>query len=255
MEPFSEILQGKSRLFIKSKKWILSKEMNRKIKTVKLVADPYPPYQYEENDTVKGIDHDIITAAFEEYKIRTKTQLFPWEVCIEHMEMKKVDGIFQITITPEREEMFLFSKPFRTARSVFFRNAKVSVRLNKGVEILTQLKGYKLGVLAGYSYDPMIDSLREPVRTEVKSQKMLLENLLRGEFDLAIMDLGVAAYLIEKMHLDGIEWVEGYEVTRQLHVAFQKNLCELVNLFNAGLDKVKGKDLYNKIFKNYGLDY
>lgn len=229
--------------------------MNQRIKTVKLVADPYPPYQYKENNTVKGIDHDIITAAFEEYKIKTKTQLFAWEVCIEHMEMKKVDGIFQITITPEREKAFLFSKPFRTAKTAFFRNTKTPIRLNKDVEILTQLKRYKLGVLAGYSYDPMIDSLTEPVRTEVNSQEMLLEDLLRRKFDLALMDLGVAAYLIEKMGMDDIERVEGYEITRQLHVAFQKHLHELVNLFNAGLDKVKEKGLYNKIFKNYGLDY
>jgi len=229
--------------------------MNQKIETVKLVADPYPPYQYKANNTVKGIDHDIITAAFEEYKIKTKTQLFPWEVCIEHMEMKKVDGIFQITITPEREKAFLFSKPFRTAKTVLFRNTKTPVRFNKDVEILCQLKRHKLGVLAGYSYDPRIDSLREPVRTEVKSQEMLLENLLRGRFDLAIMDLGVAAYLMEKMDMDGIERVEGYEITRQLHVAFQKHLYELISLFNAGLDKVREKGLYNKIFKNYGLDY
>ena len=229
--------------------------MNQKSQTVKLVADPYPPYQYKENDTVKGIDQDIIASAFKEYKIETKTRLFPWEVCAEHMEMKKADGIFQITSTPEREKAFLFSKPFRTAKSVFFRNAKTSIRFNKDDEILTQLKRYKLGVLKGYSYDPIIDGLREPVRTEVRSQEILLGDLLRGNFDLAIMDTGVAAYLIEKMHMDGIERVEGYEITRKLHVAFQKNLYALVNLFNAGIDKVKRKGLYNEIFKDYGLNY
>ena len=229
--------------------------MNQRIKTVKLVADPYPPYQYREGNIVKGIDHDIVAAAFREHKIKTKTQLFPWEACIEHMEMKKVDGIFQITLTPEREKAFLFSKLLRTAKTVLLRKAKASVRFNKDDEILTQLKRYKLGVLAGYSYDPIIDSLREPVKTEVKGQEMLLEGLLRGKFDLAIMDLGVAAYLMKKMYLDDIERVEGYDITRQLHVAFQKHLYELVNLFNSGLDKVKEKGIYNKIFKNYGLDY
>ena len=55
--------------------------------------------------------------------------------------------------------------------------------------------------------------------------------------------------------MDGIERVEGYEITRKLHVAFQKNLYALVNLFNAGIDKVKRKGLYNEIFKDYGLNY
>jgi polar amino acid transport system substrate-binding protein len=226
--------------------------MNKEIETVKLVADPYPPYQYEQNDTVKGIDHDIITAAFKEYHIETKTRLFPWEVCIEQMESAKADGIFQITPTPERKKAYLFSHPIRTARAVFFRKAQISIGFNKDEDILTQLKRYKLGVLAGYSYDPMIDSLREPVKTEVKSQEQLLEDLLDREFDLAMMDLGVASYLIEKMHIDGIEQVQGYQIARQLHVAFQKDLGEFVHLFNVGLQKIKEKGLYNKIFEDHG---
>lgn len=229
--------------------------MNQKIKTVTLVADPYPPYQYEENNTVRGIDHDVIAAAFREHNMETQTRLSPWEVCIQLMEMKKADGIFQITPTPERERMFLFSQPLRTARTVFFRKTGAPVRFHKEVEMLPQLKKYKLGVLAGYSYNPIIDSLREPVKTEVKSQEMLLGGLLRGEFDLAMMDLGVASYLMERMRIDGIERVEGYQITRRLHVAFQRDLGELVTLFNAGLKRSKQKGLYNKIFEDYGLDY
>lgn len=229
--------------------------MNGEVKTVTLVADPYPPYQYEEDGAVKGVDHDIITAAFQEYSIETTTQLFPWEVCIEHMEMKKADGIFQITSTPEREKAFLFSKPFRTARTVFFSTARASVSFHKDGDILSQLKGYRVGVVAGYSYDPLIDRLKEPLKIAVKSQEMLLEDLVRGTFDLAIMDLGVAEYLIKKMGIEDIERVGGFEITRQLHVAFQQDRDELVTFFNTGLDKVQEKGLYKGTFEMYGLDY
>ena len=227
--------------------------MNQKTKIVKLVADPYPPYQYQENDTVKGIDHDIIVSTFKEHETDTEIQLFPWESCIELMENKKVDGIFQIAYTPEREKTFLFSRPFRTARTVFLRNASTLLEFEKNVEISLQLKTYRIGVLSGYSYDPAIDSLPESARTEVKGQEMLLEGLLRGRFDLALMDSGVATYLIGKMNIGGIERVEGYEIKRQLHVAFQKDRYDLANLFNVGFEKIKEKGIYNEVFKDYGV--
>lgn len=229
--------------------------MDTTIKTVKLVADSYPPYQYEENGILKGIDHDIITRAFKEHGIEIETRLFKWDVCIEQMEKKEADGIFQITRTPERERIFLFSKPLRTARTVFYRNAKSSLNLMKDVELSVQLEGYRLGVLAGYSYDFIIDSLQRSLKAEVNNQESLLEGLIKEEFDLAIMDMGVAAYLLKKKRINGIERIEGYEIKRKLHVAFQKNLIELVNLFNSGLDRIKEKGLYNQIFKNYGCDY
>ncbi len=220
-------------------------------KTVKLVADPYPPYQYEENGIIKGVDHDIITRAFKEHGIEMETRLFKWDVCIEQMEKRKADGIFQITRTPEREKIFLFSKPLRTARTVFYRNAKSSLDLIKDIELSVQLEGYRLGVLAGYSYDFIIDSLNKSLKVEVDNQESLLEGLKREEFDLAIMDIGVAAYLMKKTNINCIEMVEGYEIKRRLHVAFQKELVELVNLFNQGLDRIKEKGLYNQIFKKY----
>lgn len=56
--------------------------MDQKIEAVQLVADPYPPYQYMEGGTVKGVDHDIIAAAFAEYGILTIARLLPWDDCI-----------------------------------------------------------------------------------------------------------------------------------------------------------------------------
>ena len=56
---------------------------------------------------------------------------------------------------------------------------------------------------------------------------------------------------MKKMNINCIEIGEGYEIKRRLHAAFQKNLIELVNLFNSGLDRIKEKGLYNQIFKNY----
>lgn len=225
------------------------------MKTVTLVADPYPPYQYEEGETIKGIDQDIISAAFEESRIQTKTRLFPWEVCLKQMEMGAADGIFQITRTPEREKIFLFSDSIRTAKALFFKRATNPVLLSRDKDIATQLKGYQLGVLAGYSYDPVIDQLSESGKTKIESQEALLEALSAGKLDLALIDQGVAAYIITGMQIEGLTHMAGYEIRRQLYVAFQLHHHELVYRFNAGLDQIKAKGLYNQLLKSYGLDY
>ncbi len=220
---------------------------------VNLVADPYPPYQYNESGTVRGIDHDIITAVFREFKIETRVQLFPWKDCITLIENKKADGIFQIVLTPERESVFSFSRPLRTAGTALYCTAGTSVEFDSERDIKVQLEGYTLGALAGYSYNPVIDSLKEPSKKEVDTQEKLLKGLLDGRFDLVVMDTGVEAYLVDKMKVDSIVRVRGFEITRELHVAFQKNLIELKDLFNSGLDKIKEKGIYKQIFHKYGL--
>jgi len=228
---------------------------DKEMRVVELVADPYPPYQYDEGGTVKGIDHDIIAAAFGEFLIETRIRLLPWEACIEQMEMKQADGIFQIAPTPERKKTYAFSHPLRTARTVFFKKSGSPVRLHGNAEILPQLTKFRIGVLSGYSYDPVIDRLKEPVKIAARNQEQLLKDLLAGKLDMALMDSGVASYLMQKMHIVDIEPVKGYQISRQLHVAFQKNLDKLVHIFNAGLKKIKESGLYNKILDEFGLHH
>jgi polar amino acid transport system substrate-binding protein len=90
---------------------------------VRLVADPYPPYQFEERGLVKGSDYEIVTRALALSGVRTIIKLLPWDACLDAMRCGEAGAIFQITPTPEREHEFLFSKPFRTARTLFFKRA------------------------------------------------------------------------------------------------------------------------------------
>ena len=227
--------------------------MDQKIQTVRLVADPYPPYQYSEGESIRGVDHDIIAAAFEEHGIDMITRLFPWDECMKLLKEEKADGIFQIVRTPEREKAYIFSKPLRAARTVICKRTEEPISLFEDIDFSEQLKKYRMGVVKDYSYNPLIDNLGEPSRMEVDSQEELLTGLRRGEFDLAVIDWGVAKYLANKMGIRDIDRAEGYEITRQLHVAFQRNQDQIADLFNSGLDRVKEKGIYDRIFERYGL--
>jgi polar amino acid transport system substrate-binding protein len=223
------------------------------MRKVMLVADPYSPYQFEEGGTVSGVDHEIISEAFKIYDIGTETKLFKWEECMAHMENHRADGIFQITRTPERQEKFLFSDILRIAKTAFFSKEADAITFNRNIEFAQQLQGLKIGVLSGYSYNVDIERLSDESKLKVEKTEQLLQGLIRGEFDIALIDIGVASYMIRKHNVKGITKMGGYEIERMLYVAFQKELTGLVDLFNLGLKKIKQNGLYDEIINRYGL--
>ena len=227
--------------------------MEQKIEVVQLVADPYPPYQYMEGGSVRGVDHDIIAAAFREHGIDTSTHLLPWDDCVQRLRDDMAHGIFQIARTPEREKEYIFSKPLRAAETVFYRRTEDRITFRRDTGVLEQVKKYRIGVVKGYSYAPLINGLGEPFRIAMDSQEALLAGLREKEVDLAIIDRGVAEYLTHKMGIGDIDRAGGYEITRQLHVAFQRDRDEIADRFNSGLERVREKGIYDRIFESYGL--
>ena len=221
--------------------------------TVKLVADPYPPYQFEENGRIIGVDHDVITESLKVRGISAETSLYSWDECMAMMDNRKADGIFQITRTPERARRFLFSDRLRTASTLFFKRTGFGINLDGTVDLLPRLRNLKIGVLSGYSYDSAIDSLSDSCKVERESSEGLLGGLLQDEFFLALMDHGVAVYLMKRMHIKGIDSAQGYEIPRVLHVAFQKDISDLAHHFNSGLREIKKSGIYGRIFRRYGL--
>jgi ABC-type amino acid transport substrate-binding protein len=51
--------------------------------------------------------------------------------------------------------------------------------------------------------------------------------------------------------IQNIVRAEGFEINRDLHVAFRKNLSELANIFNSGFSGIKSKDTIQKVFAKY----
>jgi len=222
-------------------------------KIIQLVADPYPPYQYVEGNNVQGIDHDVIQAAFREHGIETQTRLFAWDDCVQMMETGKADGLFQIQPTAERARTFHFSALLRTAQTFFLRNSKNPIDLSNMKTAADVLEKHSLATVGGYSYDPAIDELSGPNRVFVADQEALLTGLAQRKFDLALMDRGVAVFLCRKLGIKEVGKVVGLEYQRQLHVAFQKGLGEIVDLFNSGLKRLEKKGVRRRIYQKYNF--
>jgi ABC-type amino acid transport substrate-binding protein len=223
------------------------------LSTVKLVADPYPPYQFERDGEIAGIDHDIISEAFKIHNVEVETALHDWDECVALLDAGKADGIFQITRTPERVGRFIFSDRLRTARTIFFKRTESAIVPGGGKSLVSQLNGTKVGVLAGYSYNEEVDGLESELKVEKNSSEGLLRGLARGEFSLALMDEGVAAFLMKGLEIEGVEQVPGFDIRRDLFVAFRKDLSGPVRCFNSGLEEIRKSGVYDSVAKRYSL--
>jgi len=223
----------------------------QKIIKLKIVADPYPPYQWEESGILRGADYEIITEALRIHGIEAEITLHTWVECMKLMENQKVDGIFQIMRTPEREKNYLFSDILRTAETIFFKRKNSFFILKNDVDISIQIQGLKIGTLSGYSYNSFIDNLGSNVKKEVNSNQELLLGLQQKNFDLILIDKGVASYLIKKFKLKNIEKSGEYLIKRNLYIAFQKKLKDIVTFFNTGLQRIKERGIYDQILYKY----
>jgi polar amino acid transport system substrate-binding protein len=227
--------------------------MRLQARTVRLVADPYPPYQFEEKGRVRGIDQDTIGEALRARGLRAGTTLLPWSQCLQWMQEGKADGIFQIAPNLEREKRFLFSAQLRVERTVLLQSRAGSLAVRDPARLEEELRGQTLGVLSGYSYGAGIEALPASLKVELASQEPLLKALAEGRVDAILMDQGVADYLARKLGLQPMERIEGYELRRSLHVAFQRGEEELVRLFNAGLEEIQKGRRALRIFQRYGV--
>lgn len=228
--------------------------MNSKNRVVTLVADPFPPYQYMKGSQVTGLDHDIIRNAFESQGLSISVALHAWHECIRQMDQGIADGIFQIAKTPERERLFLFSNLLRIAKTVFYCNKSKPVVLDSDHPLIEQLQRNRIAVVKGYSYGPEFDNLQDLHRIQVNSHQESLLELSARNVDLAIIDKGVAVYLVDELKLAGtLQIVANFKTDRPLFVAFQKTRPEILEIFNRGLEQIRENGTYDGLVSRYKL--
>jgi polar amino acid transport system substrate-binding protein len=201
---------------------------------LRLVADPYPPYQYLKGGAVHGLDHALVTAAFAAAGLEARTELAAWDECLGAVRDGSADAIFQITPNAERTEWMAFSRHFRESRTVLY-GRRGEWPEGVGEQGLASLAGgSRLGALSGFSYGPQVDEA--PVAVRYPSDAQLLDSLLHGDVDLGLIDAGVAA------HLRGgdqrLEQLEGFAATRPLHLACRADRAQIVRDFDRGLAEI-----------------
>ncbi|HLG57868.1 MAG TPA: transporter substrate-binding domain-containing protein [Vicinamibacterales bacterium] len=225
----------------------------KRISVARLVADPYPPYQFEVGGVVVGCDYELVSEALAEGGLPSTIRLLPWDVCISELRAGAADAVFQIARTPERELEFLFSAPLRTERTLIYGHPPALEGLAnfQGLEEVTRTN--PLGVLRGFSYNPFVDRLRPQARVEADSQEELVRRLAEGTLQLALLDSSVAQRLLDRADARGVELVPGIEITRRLHLAVRRTSPGVLEAFKAGFAVLRTSGREGEILQHYGF--
>lgn len=204
-----------------------------------LVADPYPPYQYEDAGVVKGYDVDTIAKAFADLPHDLTVELLPWETCLQRVDNGTADGVFQITKTADREARYLFSDLFRAEETALFTKGMCVSTPPVSGHVKDPIGNALVGVLAGYSYGPQIDAIPDHQKQFFKGQRDLLLALDAGQCDLILLDAGVASFMAKQFAIRDVRRVPGFATKRDLFVAFGRGREALVHQFNEQLCRLK----------------
>ena len=155
--------------------------------------DSFPPMGFRsESGEIVGFDIDTAKEVANRLGVELVAQPIDWNSKEQELATGNIDCIWNgFTVTPEREEVMIFSEPY-------LRNAQVVVvRSDSPVNALEDLAGCEVGVQAGSSAQIAIDdtpgfkdSLSGVV--EFKENLTALMDLEIGGVDAVVMDLLVA---------------------------------------------------------------
>ncbi len=161
--------------------------------------DSFPPMGFrDENGEIVGFDIDLAKEVCSRLGINLRLQPINWSAKEQELNTKNIDCIWNgLTITPERREVILFTKPYMNNRQVLV------VRADSGYTTLTDFAGKKLGLQAGSSANDALDSAAEFKASlgEVVAfddNMTALMDLELGGVDVVLMDEIVARFYIQQ---------------------------------------------------------
>lgn len=212
----------------------------------------FPPMGFrDENNEITGFDVDLAKEVCSRLGIKLKLQPINWDTKEQELNTGNIDAIWNgFTITEDRKEKVLFSKPYTNNRQVL-----VTMGDAAGAK-LADFEGKKLGLQAASSAADALeqskdfkDKLKEVI--EFKDNMTALMDLEKGGIDVVLMDEIVARYYIQ-MKSKGYKVIDESLSSEEYGIGFRKNDSSLMQKFQETLDAMakdgKAAEISNKWF-------
>lgn len=221
--------------------------------TLKIGIIEYPPYEYSVEGDLKGISFELVVEIFKKMNQPIEFEILPWKRALLYLELKKIDGLFQVLNIPKRTNFAIYTKEVLMNETVSLFCLKTHPIYFDGT--LESIKSYRMGLIDGFSYGITLD-------TYIKNQLLLktenadnvinnLNKLLARRIEIIPGDkYAICKLLIEK----GVEkkvWNMGeIEITPAYFVfAKKKGYKSYQRKYDAILNKMKASGEYDRIIE------
>lgn len=212
----------------------------------------YAPFEYLDKGEIVGFDVDVINAMAEAGNFTVDLKNIGWEPQFIELSNKTVDGILSsVTITPEREKEYTFSKPYYENRVVIMVNEGSAVASGKDLTA-----DMKIGVLSGSTSQIAAEKLFGTNAANIQRYKdnpLAILALKNKEVDAVICDIAVAQLHILNNPADKMTLIDDPETFESefYGICLQKDSQhkEMIdNALQTIIDNGKYAEIYKKWF-------
>lgn len=226
--------------------------------TLVLAAADSVPTAYVVDGKQSGMLVDVIHEAFKRSGHSVEIAIMPWARCLAEVKAGKIDGIFSVYRTPERQEFLTYAdEVLITQVQAFFVRKDSTISFDGD---LTKLSGLRIGIINATSYGPRLDAaLRTGTFKNVDaadSASSNIQKLLRDRVDVipsyrhVVLDsartLGVIGSIKELS--PAVEAIPSY-----LAFSNKRDYAKVIEAFNQALRSMKKDGTYDAIFSKYGV--
>ncbi|MGX9462482.1 substrate-binding periplasmic protein [Shewanella sp. A14] len=217
--------------------------------TITLAAeDSWPPFADEVGN---GISHKLIHQAFKQVGVNVSTIVVPYSRGLIMAERGSVDGVFNVTREQSTIDRFVFgNEPLFSVTASFFFTKEHPTLANNKWQIPTRSI---IGIVSGYEYGDEFNALVEQRKLhviKVNSQRQLINLLLVGRIDTAIMYDLVADVYIKQMGVNDEINAQFNNHKSEIFVAFSKHnpqATHLSKLLDKGLLTLQKQGKYQQL--------
>ncbi|GAB4431692.1 MAG: basic amino acid ABC transporter substrate-binding protein [Cyanobacteria bacterium J069] len=212
------------------------------------IAPNYPPFAFKTADgQLQGFEIDLMNAFAE--ATQTQVEYLPanfFDDVIREIYGSEVDAaIAAITITPERQRVVAFSRPY------FKSGMVIVVRENeRAIATLDNLQGKRIGVETGTIQASIARTIADATVVGYDSSRAAWTELLQGKVDAVISGETSASYAIQTGSVRGMK-LAGEPFTEEfLGIATPRNSPSL-DFINAGLQILIDSGKYAEIYRKW----
>lgn len=214
-----------------------SKETDKETTLVVGIDDKFAPMGFrDEKNEIVGFDIDYAKAAAEKMGVKVEFQPIDWKTKESELSSGRIDFIWNgYTITDERKEKVLFTKPY-------LKNAQVVVTLNDSK--LTKLADLEGKVVGLQSLSSAADALNaNPIKDKIKTVTEFSDNVLAlndlksGRVDAVVIDEIVINYYMTK-EKETFKVLDESLAPEEYGVGVKKGNEELLDKLQKALDEL-----------------
>lgn len=235
-------------LFVLFRGFVFSQELY-------LTSTNYPPY-FGKNLKNNGFIAEIISESFKRSGISLRIDFFPWARSQMMVERGVAQGIFSMWKTKEREKLFVYSNPIPVPNKLVLLAPK---KLDIIFKTYDDLKQYTIGYVHGYAY-PKDFKNSDLVKNKSYTDKEMVEKLISGLIDAAVIDELQAQYLLDRYFFDqkdSFKVINPPLAIFSQHLVISRRINNAENIiieFNNGLDSILQDGTFDLILKKHGIN-